>query len=181
MKKMKKILFIILSFFLISSHCVELSFVDKEDTSAKIKSLLIYNFTRNFEWPTKMRQGNFVICTIGMTPGLKIELDKLAISKMVENQKIEIKSVEKISEAGKCNILYLNDENSDLLASALKSYKNKGTLLITEKAGLGKAGSLINFVVLDSKQKFELNINSVTKSGLKVSDKLKELAITVYK
>ena len=31
------------------------------DPNAKVKAVFLYNFTRYFEWPEKMKSGNFII------------------------------------------------------------------------------------------------------------------------
>lgn len=179
-KTVRRLLFIIFAFFLMSADVVELRFIQKDDTNARIKAVYLYNFTRYFEWPGNMQEGNFVICVVGSNAGLSVELNKLAAQKMVGNQKIEIKSVNSLSEIGKSNIVYLLAENSGLLKEAMNVTKGKGTLVITEKSGLAKAGSVINFIVQENKQKFELNTASAQRSGLKVSSNLKDLAAAVY-
>jgi hypothetical protein len=108
------------------------------------------------------------------------ELNKLAKSKMVNNQKIELKAVSSIAEAGKCNMLYLVGDNSSMLADAIKQYKGKGTLVICERNGMGKAGATINFITSENKQAFELNNSSIQKLNLKVSADLKQQAKNVY-
>ena len=163
-----------------SSDVIQWSYVQKDDTSAKVKAVYLYNFTRYFEWPTSMREGNFVIATIGSNAGLQGELTKLAKAKMVNNQKIELKSAASIGEVGKCNMLYLLGDNSSLLSDAIKHYKGKGTLVICEKMGMAKAGATINFITSENKQTFELNNSSVQKANLKVSADLKLMAKTVY-
>ncbi|MDQ3112010.1 MAG: YfiR family protein, partial [Bacteroidota bacterium] len=57
--------------------------------------------------------------------------------------------------------------------------KGKATLLVTEQPGLAKKGSAINFVVVENRQKFELNQNNAEKNNLKVSSSLLALAIPV--
>jgi hypothetical protein len=176
----RRILFIIAAFCIMSFDVVEYSFLQKDDTNARIKAVYLYNFTRYFEWPSNMREGTFVICTIGSNSGLSAELNKMATQKMVGNQKIEIKTASSIGDAGKCNILYLMGDNSSQLKDAMAAYKGKGTLVVTEKTGMGKAGAVINFVVSENKQAFELNTASAQKTGLKVSTNLKDLAQSVY-
>jgi hypothetical protein len=163
-----------------SFDLVDYNFYQKDDTNAHIKAVYIYNFTRYFEWPSNMREGNFIICTVGTNTGITNELNKLAAQKMVGNQKIEIKSATTISDAGKANMIFLLGENSSLLKDAMNQYKGKGTLVITEKTGMAKAGSVINFIIQENKQKFELNTASAQKTGLKVSSNLKDLAVQVY-
>ncbi len=149
------------------------------DPNAKVKACFIYNFTKYFEWPEKMKSGNFIIQLVGSNNSLNQELNKMATSKQVGTQKLEIKSGTAIDNAIKPHIVFLLSEASDMLKDANAKYKGKGTLVITEKSGLAKAGSAINFVVLDNKQKFEYSEKNAEKAGLKTSNELKTLAIAV--
>jgi hypothetical protein len=163
-----------------SADIIRWSYIQKDDTAARFKVVYLYNFTRYFEWPTSMREGDFVIATVGTNPGIQGELNKLAKSKMVNNQKIQVKASSSLGDAGKCNILYLLGDNSSMLSEAIKQYRGKGTLVICEKNGMGRAGATINFVIIDNKQEFELNNSSVQKANLKVSAELKQKAKFVY-
>ena len=44
---------------------------------------------------------------------------------------------------------------------------------------MARQGSAINFVIVESRQKFELNKNTVTKHNLKVASTLERLAVLV--
>lgn len=149
------------------------------DPNAKVKAVFLYNFTRYFEWPEKMKSGNFIINVIGNNANLNQELNKMASSKQVGNQKMEIKSSTGIDVSIQPHIIFLLNESSDLLKEISSKYKGKGSLIVTEKNGLAKLGSAINFVVADNKQRFEYSKANAVKAGLKTSDELKSLAIAV--
>ena len=149
------------------------------DPNAKIKACFIYNFTKYFEWPDKMKSGNFIIQIVGSNSGLNQELYKMASTKLVGNQKMEIKSGTSLDDTSIPHIIFLLNDASDLLKDATTKYKGKGSLVLTEKAGLAKAGSAINFVIVDNKQKFEYSEKNAEKAGLKTSNELKNLAIAV--
>ena len=149
------------------------------DPNNKLKAIFIYNFTRYFEWPEKMKTGNFVIHIIGTNHGIYQELNKMAESKAVGNQKLEIRSGTSVDPSIKPHIIFLLTDASDMLKNVASQYKGKGTLVITEKPGLAKTGSSINFVIADSKQKFEYNKKNAEKCGLKTNEELKSLAIVV--
>jgi hypothetical protein len=149
------------------------------DPNAKVKAVFLYNFTRYFEWPEKMKSGNFIIHIIGTNNSLSNELNKMATSKQVGNQKLEIKNSTGLDAAIKPHIIFLLNESSDVLKEISSKYKGKGTLIVTEKSGLAKMGSAINFVAIDSKLRFEYNKTNAVKAGLKTSDELKSLASAV--
>ncbi len=149
------------------------------DPNAKVKAVFLYNFTRYFEWPEKMKSGNFIIHIVGTNNSLSGELNKMSASKQVGNQKLEIKNSAALDASIQPHIIFLLSESSEILKEISSKYKGKGTLIVTEKSGLAKMGSAINFVAIDSKLKFEYNKTNAVKAGLKTSDELKSLAIAV--
>lgn len=126
-----------------------------------------------------MKSGNFIIHVIGSNANISQELNKMAAVKQVDGRKLEIKSSTSIDLTLKPHIIYLLNDASDLLREAVSKYKGKGALIITEKSGLAKLGSAINFVAVDNKQKFEYNKNNAVLAGLKTSEDLKSLAIVI--
>ena len=66
------------------------------------KSLFIYNFTKNIEWPSGYNSGDFIITVIGSSP-IILELKKIAKLKKVGTQTIVIKEVNDVSAIQKCH------------------------------------------------------------------------------
>ncbi len=177
---MKRILPILISLLCISADWVRMPVLYNPNVSnSKIKASFIYNFTKYIDWPDKYKEGSFVIGVLG-TSSFYNDLTTLLSSKMIGTQIFEIKSFASAeSVAGICHILFVPAEHSAMLPDILKKVKNKSTLIITEKPGLAKQGSAINFVVANNKQRFELNKTNVEKYNLKVSTTLSALAIQV--
>ena len=148
------------------------------DTNAKIKAIYIYNFTKYIEWPKEYRETAFVIGVLGDSP-LYTELEKMSSSKQVFGQKIEVKKFTSASSLEKCHILYIPSGTKDPFSSVAAKMKPYSTLLVTDTPGMAAKGSAINFVVMQNRQKFELNESNAVKYNLKVSNSLEALAILV--
>ncbi len=149
------------------------------DTNAKIKAVFIYNFTKYFEWPNNKKTGNFVIYIVGKNDNLINELKALAARKKVGNQDIEIMNTPSFDASKSANIIFLLPELSKSISSVNGKAKNKGVLIISEAANGAKTGAAINFLIVESKQKFEYSKNNAIKAGLKANDEFKALAINV--
>lgn len=163
--------------------CISVSFSfqqpAKDDTNARVKAVFLYSFTKYIEWPDTYKEGNFVITVYGGSTSLINELKAITSTKTLGSQKFEIKSASSIDAIGKTNILVIPQEANYKINDILARLKGKSTLLVTEKSGMAKQGSAINFVVVENKQKFELNKSNAEKYNLKVSSNLISLAITV--
>lgn len=176
---MKKLIFIF-AFVVLSSGFVQVD--PKMDTVAKTKAIYFYSFAKYIEWPEKYKTGKFVIGVVGSSPSLVSKLNDLAATKKSgSNQDFEVKIMTSLDEAKKSNIhiLYVSPDANYQLSDVLGKIKGKSTLLVTEKPGLAKQGAPINFTVVDSKQKFELNKSALDKYDLKVNSQLTAVAITV--
>jgi hypothetical protein len=148
------------------------------DGNSKMKAIFIMNFTKLIEWPKSYREGNFVVGVVGESP-LFSELSKMAKTKKVANQSLQIKKFKTTKDIAKCHILYVSRSQSEDISSVLKKVKSNSTLIITEKQGLVDKGAGINFIIKNNRQKFELNKKNVEKYKLKVSSNLEALAFTV--
>ncbi|MFH1005298.1 MAG: YfiR family protein [Bacteroidota bacterium] len=176
---MKRLILIFIALFCISADYIRMPIMQEPNAYIKIKASFIYNFTKYIDWPEKYKEGNFVIGVVG-TSSFYNDLTTLLSTKTVGSQKFEIKSFTSIeSISGICHILFIPAENSSTFSSILKKIKKESTLIITEKTGLAKQGSAINFVIKDNKQKFELNKSNIEKYGLKVSSNLLALSIPI--
>jgi hypothetical protein len=178
--RMKKTLFILLILPLVMltlSAAVKLD--QSEEAGARIKAIYIYNFTKYIEWPADYKEGNFVIGIYGTNAPLLSELNKMAASKMVGSQKLEIKNVFSASDASQCHIIYILTDNSGQISEVITKIKGKSTLVVTDKAGMAKQGAGINFSIVENKQKIELNKANIEKYKLKVASTLVEMAVQV--
>lgn len=177
---MKKVSIILVLIFGLSN----LAFVLKEsnpkvDTNAKIKAVFIYNFTKYIEWPSSYQNGDFKIGILGENQSLYNELDKMAKVKKVANRSLSVNSFNDVPSSEAPHILYIPKENTAVLADAVKKLKGKSTLIVTEEPGTAQKGSIINFIVVGSRQKFELNKSNAQMHNLKVASALESLAVLV--
>jgi len=163
--------FLVLSLIVFSSLLVNAQ-------NGKYQSAFIYQFTNFIEWPANKKSGDFVIGVVGSSD-VSSFLEVLAQSRTVGAQKIVVKKLNSADEASNCHIIFLSDNKSSEFDEALNKAKSSNALLITEKDGLGRKGSGINFIMKDGKLNFELNKSSMSKSGLKISSKLEALGVVV--
>jgi hypothetical protein len=144
----------------------------------KLRTVVVYSFTRYIVWPDGSNTGDFEIKVLGDSPFLS-ELNVMAQSKKVGDRTIKVTKINDLSELKKCHILILPAAKSSQLTAVLESLEGLPVLLVTEELGLGVKGSDINFIDKDGKLAFELNQNAVNKRKLRVSTELTRLAIII--
>ena len=153
----------------------------------RVKSVFIYNFTLYIDWPESYKTGDFVVGifadskNMAETNAMYSELQNMAKTKKAGSQPFKIKLFKNVSEITKTHILYVPRGASPQIENIIKQINSNDfkTLIVTDMEGLAKKGSAINFVLINQRQKFELNEKNATKYELKVAAKFKNLAILV--
>ena len=144
----------------------------------EIHSMMLYNFMKYVNWPASVSSGDFVIGVIG-DGDVYGTLTKWYGTKSKGAQKIVIKQFNSPSEISGCHVLYVGKGSSGDFDAILGAISGKPTLTITDKTGLGKKGSCINFKTVGGKLKFELNQAALDGASLKVSSQLTGMAILI--
>lgn len=148
----------------------------------KYKSLFTLNFIRYIGWPDEAKQGDFVIGVLKNSQLAK-QLVTNTAGKKFGYQTIVVKEFKKIEDVTDCQILYIGSylnysKSADLLASKLN---NKNSLIITESNGAINSGSMINFVIVDNKLKFEISADNAHVFGLELSNSLTSMTQAIKK
>ncbi|MDX1904130.1 MAG: YfiR family protein [Thermonemataceae bacterium] len=144
----------------------------------KTHTIYLYNFTKYVKWPASYQTGNFVIGVYGISP-VTNQLQTATANKSAGTQKIIIKQYNTIASIDNPHILFIPNLKSSQLASIKQKLQGKSTLIVTEKNGMAKQGSHINFILRDGKWKIEINQKELATSNLQIATQLSRIAIPV--
>jgi len=147
-------------------------------TDYKVHANIIYRFTKYIQWPENKQSGDFIIGVVGDSP-LYDELGTLTANKSVGNQRIVIKKLSASAASYTCQMLFISQEESNNLKRIAFVTADQPVLLITEKNGLAKMGSCINFIIVDDRLKLEINKNNVLSRNLDIASDLLKLATII--
>ena len=150
----------------------------QERSIQEIHSMMVYNFMKYVNWPPTSTSGDFVIGVVGESK-VHETLNKWYGSKSKGSQKIVIKEFGSAAEITDCHVIYIGKTKSNTLEDILAKISGKSTLVITDKTGMAKKGSGINFRTVNGKLKFELNQAAISSANLKVSSQLTGMAILI--
>ncbi len=149
-----------------------------QEINYKLASLYVYNFAKYIEWPASSPQSEFVIGILGNSAVLS-ELQSVAQQKKINGKTVVVKRISNAEEAASCQIVFISAKESN----EAKTITDKGApvLVISEKPGMAKKGSMINLFVddEDDRTKFEINKAMIEKHKLKVAGELLKLGIVV--
>lgn len=144
----------------------------------EVYSMMVYNFTKYVQWPDHTASGEFVIGVVGNV-NMYNTLNTWYGGKPRGSKTYVIKKFNSAAEVTDCHVVYIDKSKSNEFDAINAKVQGKGTLVVTDKSGLGEKGSAINFKTVDNKLKFELNQKAVESANLKVSGSLTSMAILI--
>ena len=144
----------------------------------EVYSMMVFNFIKYIQWPDHDKAGEFVIGVVGNND-VYTTLSSWYGGKAKGNKTYVIKKFSSAAEVTDCQLVYIDRSKSGEFEAINNKLKGKGTLVITDKNGLGQKGSCINFKTVEDKLRFELNQQAVESSNLKVSSALSAMAILI--
>ena len=148
------------------------------NTRAKFKSMYILNFTKYTEWPADYKQGDFIIGVVN-DADLARNLEEVAKTKKVNSQNIIVKRFSSPSEVTKCHLMYISGRTAGEVDPYAAKAKQYNCLIVTESSGTLNSLAAINFVVVGTQLKYEMNRALFKSQDLIVSNTLENLATRV--
>jgi hypothetical protein len=138
-----------------------------------IKADFLYRFIDYVHWKNYSKSQTFKIAILEESPITTSLID------ITKNKKIEIKEYKTLNEVGFCNILFVPYNCTVPIETILAKFSGKPVLIVTEQVGLGKKGAHVNFIYIENKLKFEVNLKAINKAGIGISSFLLQHAIIV--
>ena len=142
------------------------------------KAAFLYNFARFVEWPADSPGDPFVIGILGEDP-FRGALETTVKDKTVEARPVLVRRVSSAEAARSFQILFISASERDRLPSILDSLKGSAVLTVGETEGFASRGGVINFVIEDDRERFEVNTAAAGRARLKISSRLLGLARVV--
>lgn len=150
---------------------------DSAPQEYKVKAAFLYNFTLFVEWPTEAFSGNdspLTVCIFGKSP-FGDALGSLK-GKTVKTRKLALRQIDSVQEMRGCQVLFVSASEKMQLPNILAAVKNQNVLTVSEMDSFAAAGGIINFITLEDKIRFEVNLKAARQARLKISSQLLKLA-----
>lgn len=144
------------------------------DREIILKSGFIYNFARLSEGNIPQTNSNhYYICS--QDDDFLTVSNKVFEGKEVKGLSIITKKVTSINAVEGCNVFFVSKRHFPVWQSALLSDVFKKTMLIGEEKGFIQSGGHVNFFLLSGKIRFEISLDNLKNSGIKLSSKVLRL------
>jgi len=154
-------------------------------TEYKLKAVFIYNFIKFVTWPEKdeSKSESVKIAIIGDDP-FGNSFDSIT-KKTIGDKAIEVvrhRTYDEIADSnsmGQYRVVFICESESQNAAKIIASVAGKPVLVVSDINDFTDQGGMMGFVEKDNKIRFEININAVKLTDLKISSQLLKLALRV--
>jgi hypothetical protein len=172
-----RVAFGVLWFLIISMPMANAAFAqssEQTNTERQVMAAYIYKFGGYIDWPSKAFPASDTPLKIGVigSSDLADALAQVVVGRVVNGRQVIIQKVKPSDSLLDFNVLFIGASSNEQLAEILGHVKGQPVLTVTEaKDGLA-LGSIINFVIVDGKLRFEISSKTASSSNISISARL---------
>ena len=147
---------------------------DTEALEYRVKAAFVCKFAGYVEWPAQLfaaRDSPIVIGVLAADPGAD-ELVRTAAGLSADGRPLVVRKLRRGEALSGVHLVYVARSEEARLAETLAAAKGQPVLLVTESSQATALGSMINFVVVNDKVRFDIAPQAAELSGLRISARL---------
>jgi len=144
---------------------------------SRVKAAFLYKFADYVEWPDSafaQPDTPITIAVIG-ADAIAAELGRAVEGRKVDDRAVIVKRLKPGDPLSGVHILFVGS-GAVQTGSLLQAARSQAILTVTEAEGALTQGSVINFIVVDRRVRFEISRDSANKNKLRLSSRLLAVA-----
>jgi hypothetical protein len=144
----------------------------------QVKAVFLFNFVQFVTWPAAAfpdPQWPITIGILGNDPFGPF-LEAAVQGEVIDGRSLTVKRFQQIEEVSGSHMLFVSKSESGRLGQILAAVQGKSILTVGETAAFARQGGIINFITVDSKVRYEINVEAAKRANLDISSKLLRLA-----
>lgn len=144
----------------------------------QIKAAFLYKFGGFVEWPAgafARPDAAFMIGVIG-ADALAAELEQVIAGRTVQGRAVSVRKLRRGESLFGLHVLFVGQQEASRLVEILASAKSQPLLVVTEFDNALSQGSMINFVAVDDKVRFDVALPPAERGQLRISARLLAVA-----
>ena len=152
------------------------AFERRED---QLKAAYLFNFVKFIEWPSSIPANVLTVCFVG-GEGVHDALAAGIANKKVGQRALAVRRLQSTASLTGCNVLYVgadsaSDEGHPVLGGV------GPVLTVSDASQFARNGGMIEIFVDNNHLRFNINLDSAQRAGLRISSSLLQLAAAVEK
>jgi hypothetical protein len=159
-----------------SGEC--LAQTDAQIAEYRVKAAFLYKFGDYIEWPGDAfaRPDSAVVIGVMGADVLADELGKIVAGRTIAGRPVTVRKLRRGDALAGLHLLFVGRSEGSRLADLFAETKGHAILTVTESDQAASPGSVINFVVVDDKVRFDIALQPAEQGNLKISSRLLAIA-----
>jgi hypothetical protein len=147
-------------------------------TDVQVKAAFLYKFGAYVEWPPQAFPEPGTPFTIGVlgADAVAEELEQITAERTVHGRPVAVRRLKRGEPLGGVHVLFAGQTEAARLAEVLASVRSQPVLVVTDAADRVPEGSVINFVPVDNKLRFDIALAAAQRMQLRISSRLLAVA-----
>jgi hypothetical protein len=145
-----------------------------EGLEYRVKAAFVCKFAGYVEWPPQAFAGpdNPIVIGVAASDAVVDELARTAAGFSADGRSLVVRKWQRGEPPASVHLVYIAATEEGRLAETIAALKDQPVLVITESSRALALGSMINFVVVDDKVRFDIAPHAAEASRLKISARL---------
>jgi len=147
-------------------------------TDVQVKAAFLYKFGAYVEWPAQAFPEPGTPFTIGVlgADAVADELEQITAGRTVHGRPVAVRRLKRGEPPGGVHVLFAGRTEAARLAEVLAPVKSQPVLVVTDAADRVPEGSVINFVPVANKLRFDIALAAAERMRLRISSRLLAVA-----
>lgn len=137
----------------------------------QVKAAYLYKFASYVDWPEAalpQPESPFVIAVLGADE-LADELEQAVAGHSIKGHPVTVRKLRHADPVHGAQMLFIGRQEIARLDELVATAKEQAILTVTDSEDAHARGSMVNFVVVDDKLRFEVALKPVALAGLRIS------------
>ena len=145
--------------------------VDAHAAERRIKAAYLYKFAGYVEWPADAfaTAGSPLVIGVAGDDALRDELRRLVQDRTVGGRAVQVRGVQAQEAVRGIHVLYVGELSTDERDALRRQTASRPVLLVSDLAQARALGSMVRFVPVDDRLRFDVDLAPVNAGRLKVS------------
>ena len=154
---------------------------EAQTNERSVMAAYIYRFITYVEWPASAFPNAETPIVIGVVNAddIAAELEQIVQGRTAQNRRLQVRRIGAAESWAGTHVLFVAGDVAPKLLQTAKALTDRSVLTITGVDRGMDHGSVINFIHVDGRVRFEVNVAVAEKSGLRLSSRLLTVATRV--
>jgi len=147
-------------------------------TQDDVEAAYLYDFGQFIRWPSNARRKTLNICVLGQDP-FGTTLDNIVANEVIDGHPLAVVRLTDVNEARSCAILFISRSEASQIEKDLSLLNGLPVMTVSDMPNFLERGGMIQFVLMEDRVRFEVNLDAAQKCDLEISSQLLKVAVKV--